>query len=241
MDMAKGSTASLVLVGTLLVTASSVLSYGDFARYQSIVSRHPFGDVPVVSAPRPAAPAPTPAAESFAKALRMSAITDSAAGLRVGFSDIKVKPERHYYLGVGDIQDGYHVVDANYAKEAALIRKGEEEVWISMDGSISLSGPGLSVAGTPGASSLASESVRVNRSRLIQNRSDARELRLLAKAEAVLDRQQATPVQVVEELYRQHQMQLIRAKGALGPALPMQLTKEMDRQLVAEGVLPASE
>ena len=121
MDMAKGSTASLVLMGALLVTASSVLSYGDFARYQSIVSRHPFGDVPVVSVPRHAAPAPTPAAESFAKALRMSAITDSAAGLRVGFSDIKVKPERHYYLGVGDIQDGYHVVDANYAKEGQRI------------------------------------------------------------------------------------------------------------------------
>ena len=32
-------------------------------------------------------------------------------------------------------------------------------------------------------------------------------------------------------------MDLIRAGGTLGPPLPIQLTKEMDDQLVREGVL----
>ena len=37
----------------------------------------------------------------------------------------------------------------------------------------------------------------------------------------------------------QYQMDLIRSGGAKGPPLPMQLTPEMDQQLVNEGVLPA--
>jgi hypothetical protein len=36
----------------------------------------------------------------------------------------------------------------------------------------------------------------------------------------------------------QYQMDLIRAGGEKGPPLPMELTPEMDDQLVKEGVLP---
>jgi hypothetical protein len=35
-----------------------------------------------------------------------------------------------------------------------------------------------------------------------------------------------------------YQMDLIRSRGKKGPPLPIPLTKEMDDQLVAEGVLP---
>jgi hypothetical protein len=47
-----------------------------------------------------------------------------------------------------------------------------------------------------------------------------------------------------EELQRklqEYQMNLIRSGGQLGPPLPMQLTPEMDAQLVNEGVLPKAE
>lgn len=40
---------------------------------------------------------------------------------------------------------------------------------------------------------------------------------------------------------QEYQMNLIRSGGQLGPPLPMQLTPEMDAQLVNEGVLPSAE
>ena len=51
--------------------------------------------------------------------------------------------------------------------------------------------------------------------------------------------------QLTREQLREHlktyQMDLIRADGKLGPALPIPLTKEMDDKLVEEGVLPPQE
>jgi hypothetical protein len=37
---------------------------------------------------------------------------------------------------------------------------------------------------------------------------------------------------------REYNLELIKAKGAKGPPLPIQLTPEEDDQLVKEGVLP---
>jgi len=42
----------------------------------------------------------------------------------------------------------------------------------------------------------------------------------------------------LEQRLRDYQMDLIRARGEKGPPLPMELTPEMDAQLVKEGVLP---
>ncbi len=42
----------------------------------------------------------------------------------------------------------------------------------------------------------------------------------------------------LQQHIQQYQMDLIRARGAKGPPLPIQLTPEMDQQLVQEGVLP---
>lgn len=44
-----------------------------------------------------------------------------------------------------------------------------------------------------------------------------------------------------EDLLRQYNLELIRAKGAKGSPLPIQLTPEEDAQLVREGVLPPSD
>ena len=41
----------------------------------------------------------------------------------------------------------------------------------------------------------------------------------------------------MEDYFKEYQMELIRAGGASGPALPIPLTPEMDAQLVEEGVL----
>ena len=44
-----------------------------------------------------------------------------------------------------------------------------------------------------------------------------------------------------KEHFKEYQMELIRKKGKAGPALPIPLTKEMDDQLVKEGVLSPRE
>ena len=48
--------------------------------------------------------------------MRLCALADSEAGLRVGFVDIKQKPPRVYFLYVGESEDGISVVSADYDK-----------------------------------------------------------------------------------------------------------------------------
>ena len=45
----------------------------------------------------------------------------------------------------------------------------------------------------------------------------------------------------LEKYLQEYNMELIRAGGELGPALPIELTPDQDAQLVSEGVLPPRE
>lgn len=205
------------------------------ARYQIILSRQPFGDPGRTQAAQE--PAPTPPAESFAKHLRMCAITESAHGIRVGIVDIRSDPPKSYYLGIGDREDDIEVVDAHFEREAVLLRRGSEEVWLQMDGGAVVgmgAGPSAGPPFAPPAAPPPSASP--------QRMSYAERLR--QRREAMRQREREMPRLTGEELkehLKQYQMELIRARGELGPPLPIPLTKEMDDQLVQEGVLPPTE
>ena len=67
--------------------------------------------------------------------------------------------------------------------------------------------------------------------------------RLIGKRDAPMPQVPVEPPNMLkgEELTKhleKYQMDLIRAGGEKGPPLPMELTPEMDAQLVSEGVLP---
>jgi hypothetical protein len=227
---------------TLFVTGICAQAVGvDFSRYSLILNRRPFAAADLSD--DSAAPVVTLVAPpAFVKDLRMCAITESPAGIRVGFVNIKAKPPQPYYLYVGDSEDGIELVEADYDKEGALLRKGSEQFWLHMGGE------GLGVGPAPASSSVPPSALRGPRVPSVSPSSTAgnagnvsyaerRRRRLEEMRERAAVARKLTEEEAEKRL-QNYQMELIR-KG-LTP-LPMQLTPEMDAQLVAEGVLPPAE
>jgi hypothetical protein len=227
------------LIALLLLGSYLPASAAEFSRYASIIERRPFGamaSVPEVSAPPVVTLAAPPA---FLKDLRMCAITESPAGVRVGFVNIRARPPQPYYLYVGDSEDGIELVDADYLKEGALLRKDAEQFWLNMGGGEPAGATGSQpaspsttkrIATIPGRDSSKGVSTPSSNSYADRRRRRLAEMRKRAsksRKESEVD---------VEKRLQQYQMELIR-KG-LTP-LPIPLTKETDDQLVREGVLPA--
>jgi hypothetical protein len=101
-----------------------------FERYGVILERKPFGEESVVAA----APLPTiPPEQSVVNQIRMSAVVrDNDGVLRVGLVDLK--SNRNYMLGIGESAEEIEVVEADYSKERARLRRGPEDYWVSMFG-----------------------------------------------------------------------------------------------------------
>lgn len=217
----------LLLVAVLSGTPTrAALQKYTFDRYQPILDRQPFGEVkpdPAATAQKPAGPVAPP----FTKDLKMCAITDDDGGVQVGFVNVAVKPPKSYFLRIGEMEDFIELVDADYEEEMALLKKGEEEHWIYMNDSSS----GAGSSGGAGSRRIAPRSGTPGqkqpsyKERLAQRR--AARVRKVKKPEL--------EGEALEEHLKNYQMDLIR-KGE--PPLPMELTPEMDAQLVAEGILP---
>jgi len=224
----------LVLSAQSLVAASAEIS-----RYNLILERRPFA--PISSAADEAAKNIITVVEppAFVKDLRMCAITESPAGVKVGFVNIVIKPPQPYYLYIGDADDGIELVDADYEKAGALLRKGGEQYWMYMGGgSASETPPTKKVETARGRSAV----MRSGKGGTIPTSipssgsyAERRQKRLEQMRQRADDARKLTDVQVEEKL-QNYQMELIR-KG-LTP-LPIKLTPEMDRKLVEEGLLPA--
>ena len=193
-----------------------------FSDYQVILDRRPFG-VPPARAPEPERVLPVH--ESFAAQMQLSGIDDLDDGnLRVTVIDRK--DNSYFSLIVGEKSDaGIELMDVDYEKEEAVLKKGEEVVVLRM-------------SGTSGTQVLSSSEQ--------QERMKDAETRRLSYAERrrqrMLERQK--PVEVPKPIYtgeelekhlQDYQMEVIR-QGL--PPLPVQLTPDRDAQLVSEGFLP---
>jgi hypothetical protein len=204
-----------------------------FDRYQVILERRPFGEAPAA----PDAGVVIPEAPPFVRQVKMCAITEDAAGVMVGFLDISQQPPKAYYLAVGESEDGYEVLDADYAAERALLRKDGQEEWISMEGATGLAGADVGGGMSPALSATSgAPGTDENTARRLSYAE-----RLRRRREAVLERRLEQPKlegDALKKHLEEYQMQLIR-EGM--PALPIPLTPEMDEQLVQEGVLPPIE
>ncbi len=225
-------------ISVLAFCVTAAVSYAlaqapGFDRYEVILDRMPFGSEPADPPPGQAGNQPLTLAESFAKNLKMCAITHHVISgkLQVGLIDNATK--KNYFLKIGDEEDGMTVVDADYEGERVLLRKGADEVWLGMN---DVSGA-VTVAATP-VSQAAARGAAAGRVPPSARRSNPRR-----------DQANYEPPKPVELLkgaalakhLEQYQMELIRAKGEKGPILPLELTPEMDSQLVSEGVLPPQE
>ncbi|MCE9615686.1 MAG: hypothetical protein K8T26_15565 [Lentisphaerae bacterium] len=222
--------AAILLTGTSLAVARQ-----DFTYYSVILQRKPFGEPAAAAVAAPVAAQVAPA-DSFVKNLRLCAITENAAGIRVGLIDLASKPPRSYFLYVGDTEDSIELVKADYTTERALLRKGSEEYWLSMDatgggGGGASASPGSEVTTIAAAGSPASR--RTSYAERLRKRREAEEARLRE-----LEAQPKLTPEELEKTLQQFQLDVIR-RGE--PPLPIPLTPEMDEQLVAEGVLPPQE
>ena len=187
-----------------------------FERYQLILDRHPFGDVPLEGDL-----AIVPADQSFARNMRLSMMFERTDGsIRVGFVDST--SNKSYILGIGETQDGLELIEANIQSSEAMLRKGNEVVLFKLE------------AGTP-----AQQVTKAQQNTRQQSYTDRRKA-LLQKIEDQRKPEEPPPQpRLTGEALRKHlegvQMDAIR-NGL--PPLPIPLTPEMDAQLVNEGVLP---
>jgi hypothetical protein len=220
----------------VLLHAAAAPAAFEFSRYEPILQRQPFGATPVEGVD-PAALANAAPARSFVQELqvRMCAITDHPDfGIRVGFvaaATPGAREQKSYYMRIGETQDGFTLVDADIEEQAALLRRGAEETWISMrEGAVAMA---ASPGGPPGAGAAAAPVAgRPSYAERLRQRREMRKQHQEAKQSPQLTGED------LEKHLKEYQMELIRAGGALGPPLPIPLTEEMDDQLVSEGVLP---
>ena len=131
---ARAFTVTLVW-GAVAAACFGAADWGDFSRYQVIIDRAPFGHEEPPRPPPKVAPAASqkPVTPSFAKSIRMCALTDGVAGPRVGFVKASPKPEKSYFLHEGESQDGMEVVEIDYDGGRALLRFEGQTAWIEME------------------------------------------------------------------------------------------------------------
>lgn len=234
---------SAIMVMVTAAAAAGSRAAVDFSRYAPILERRPFSS-PV--APEPVAPPPlavtVEAPPAFVQHLRMVAITESPAGVRVGFVNIRANPPKTYFLYVGDSSDdGILMVEADYDHERALLRKDGEQYWLSM-GEAS-SAPESAPVAKPARPGMPGMQRTQTASRPLPEQSD--EARAMSYAERRQQRieemrrraeeSRNLSEEEVEKRLREYQMKLIREGKT---PLPIPITEEMDAQLVREGILP---
>ncbi|MBN1557773.1 MAG: hypothetical protein JW951_06465 [Lentisphaerae bacterium] len=223
----------------MLSLAAAAPAY-EFSRYRVILDREPFGTPPPRPDPAAQEPQVVKPARSFVDELRirMCAITEHPDfGVRVGFlaaASPGSKEMKSYYMEVGETRDGITVADAEVDDESALLQRGGQEAWIFMNQSrqAPAGAPSISLAE---AAQAVQAPERKSYAERLRERREARRKHMEAKEPPQLTGED------LEKHLKEYQMELIRAGGALGPPLPIPLTKEMDDQLVAEGVLPPLE
>ena len=212
---------SFVYVAGILVGAAAYADVG-FERYQIILDRKPFGDLPLPVTTDPNAPPPI----SFAQGLRLSMIIedDSTGEMRVGFVD--TRSNKSYTLGVGESQDGIELVSASWDNEEAILRQGGEMALIKLQ------------SGTVESINPADQAARIQQAQTTRpsyaERRRLRQQQMQQEIEKAKEPPKYSGDELAKHLY-EYQMEVIR-QGL--PPLPIPLTPEQDAQLVTEGVLP---
>ena len=194
-----------------------------FSDYQVILDRKPFGAPPDRSQEPERV---VPVSESFAASLQLSNIYELDDGnLRAAIVDRK--DNSFFSLMIGEASDGgIELVDADYDKGEAVLKKGEEVVVLTMGGGES-TGQVLSSAEVQDRQKQAEE-----RRMSYAERRRQRQLERMKAPEAP---QPLLTGEALEQHLQDYQMEVIR-QGM--PPLPVQLTPDRDAQLVAEGFLP---
>jgi hypothetical protein len=212
-----------------VISVEAEISY-DASRYELILEREPFGqelivEEPTVTPEREIALA-NAAAKAAEKELRLCFIFETNRGeIRAGFQNKTAKPgdPKSIMLGVGESFRGMKLLAVNLEESSATLDRDGVRV-------------NFSLAKAPVA---VSKNTAVASPRRFGSgfRSPSKPVEPTPKEPQLSPEQQAQRRAEIQENLRQYQMEVIRTGM---PPLPIPLTKEMDDQLVAEGVLPPS-
>ena len=113
-----------------------------FAHYEGILRRMPFGrpsPPPPPAQPQTSAqPAPPPI---FASKLTLCAINRTPGGaVAIGFVDGSANPPHNYYLDIGETENGFTVINADFDLEFAIVEKDGTPVTLKLSTAPSLRG-----------------------------------------------------------------------------------------------------
>lgn len=249
----------MCLVATALFAQAVTAPYS-LDRYELIMTRKPFGAEQIISKDGPVASPAAQAAEAAINALKLSALVEDDQG-RVTAGIVDSKTSASYMLRMGDSEGGIEMLETDYLGEKVKVRREGIERWLSMNGEAGLGGGG-DASPTKTAMAMASPipGQRVVPPRFSRPVSTPA-AKGLTKAEYAKIRETLPPPtsalhqrfmaknpnfkplegEALDKHLQSYNMELIRAGGELGPALPIPLTPEQDAQLVKEGVLPPNE
>ena len=211
----------------ILFSISVFANNSEEDRYKIIVDRKPFGQElispePSVLAIQAEANA-IAAARSAEKELRLCFLFETTHGvIRAGFQNKVVKKgePKSIMLAVGETFKGMKLIDVNINESTATLDRNGVKVMFSL----------AKAPKNPSINSKEPVGRKFNSGFRPQKINEAPKENI-----KLTPQEEERRKQEIQESLRRYQMDVIRA-GL--PALPVPLTKEMDDQLVAEGVLP---
>lgn len=250
---------AFLLAGVVLVSVASSEPV-DFSRYQIIIDKNLFGEIVPEVLPAAANQPAVPPQKSFVETHRLCGIHDERDGAWVSFVDVGINPNESFMIKVGeDNGKGIKVLEADVVGGRALLKKGDEEKWLGMEQAPASVPPGHRTLGVPPPfvrtqppsappPAVNPSPMAPSSSQMMERLKQRREMLERMKSAATSPPPPAVtvPTNAVTDLspqermkkLREYNLELIKARGAKGPPLPIQLTDEEDDQLVKEGVLP---
>lgn len=239
-----------------VVTPILQASLAEKETYQEIIDAKPFGDMAKETETDTAALAEQQKQkEEIAQKFRMCGITDMPDGSRkIAFLDETAGAMASYILGVGETQNGFTLISADYDREYATLTKDNLTFTLGLGKGLIDTPPEVDeevpaeeavkpmMATAPKVAKPKAEKPTVAkegsfRARLLKRRA--------AQQQAENDEKEALQQRVAEmeaeRVQAARRAQIERIKQGLAPTQPIQLTPEEDAELEAAGVFKSEE
>ena len=231
------SCKTILTVGLALYSVVCGLSAHayDFSRYQVIIDRKPFGDAPVAP---PVAPTTNinPNAPDWLKDYRLTMLTEETDGtLTLGLVNNKTKASVVLSEGEENPIEGIRFLSGNYESIEVQIQKGAEIRTLTANDNQSGAATSPAPRGAPAPRTAANPASSAGASYAQRRSARQKALADLRKKQedAQLAAPKYTPAEMQEHL-QNYQMEVLR-RGL--PPLPVEISPEMENQLIDEGVL----
>lgn len=242
----------VILILLLAPLASATLASKD--TYQSIIDAKPFGDMAEhVNTDTVQAAEQQKQREEIAQKFRMCGVTDLPDGSRkIAFLDETSGTMASYLLGEGETQNGFTLLEADYDREYATLRKDGVTFTLGLgkglidppketDAVNAAPAPMLMKAPAPAVNAAAAKPAKAKegsfRSRLLKRRAAQAQAEATEKAAL----QNRVAEMEAEKVKAERRAQIERIKQGLAPTQPIKLTPEEDAELEAAGVFKSEE